>query len=298
MVLADVIIISHNNSDVTLKCLESVYESDVAAGLNIMVVDNCSTDDTVRRISENFPKVKIIENEKNLGYAKAANIGVKNSDSDFVIVTNNDVVFYKNTISDFIEYLKSDKQAGVVGGQQFFPDGRKQISFGDLPGLNLVFKDLLLINFFKRRYANNSQIMKVPYLDGGCLAIKRKDFDTVGGFDEDYFFYTEETDFCYKMKKAGKSVVFNPGIKFIHLRGATSDGNMFSERNIELLASTRLLFCKKHCSVVERNLYFYLEKINLQIKRDFLFLLNFFFKRRRLVRKLEYFDNMLKYWKK
>ncbi len=295
----DIIIISHNNSELTLNCLESVYQSDITADLNVIVVDNKSTDETEKKIREKYPEVKIILNEENFGYAKAVNIGFKNSNSEIVLVANNDLIFQKDTIEKLINFVKSDNKIGLAGGQQFFPDGKRQKSYGDLPGIKLALKDLFFWGAFAKLIGTNDEsIREVPYVDGALIAIRRQAFVDLKGFDEDYFFYTEEADFCFRLKRAGWKVMFNPEISFIHLRGAASSGSRFSDDSIRLLASTKLLYSKKHHSEVQSFLWFYIEKINLCIRLALLKVFGIFSKNDKVEGKTEYFANMLKYWKR
>ncbi len=155
-----------------------------------------------------------------------------------------------NSSASLIENPKN----AVVGPRQLYPNGDYQYSYGDLPGIKLGIKKLFLLNhimdYLEKRnwYAGKYKIKNVSYIDGAVLAVKRKVFKDVKGFDEDYFFYTEEADFCLRVENLGYKVVHNPNSVVIHHRGATDKSNNLNEKRLRQMVSSKVLFCRKHLS--------------------------------------------------
>lgn len=259
----DIIIISYNSCDYNLKCIESIYASNDDLEKNIIVVDNASTDNSVPELKLKYPNIKIIENKDNYGYAKAVNIGVKEGVSDYIIASNSDVEFFPNSINELINCLKKDSTIGSVGPQQVFPNGKWQRSYGDLPSIKLGLKNLFFIthlfDFFKRVFfkINKQRIKEVAYIDGAVIVARRIAFEQVNGYDEDYFFYTEEADFCFKLKQNNWKVVFVPSARVMHHRGGSSENNKYKQN--KMLISSKVLFCKKHLPFQQTKFYMILE---------------------------------------
>jgi GT2 family glycosyltransferase len=269
----DIIIISYNCREYTTRCIDSIYENKGELDVRVFVVDNASTDDTVEFLRLAYPDVRIYSNNTNDGYAKAVNAGAKISESDVFIVTNADVLFHKETLKQLERTYKSENAKNLIGAagvQQVFPNGSWEFSYGDFPGIKCGFKKLLLIysivNQAKRVLWKNGIPLKksriVPYLDGAMLAINRKAFNSVNGFDEDYFFYSEEADFCYKLKKKGWQVLFVPEATIMHVRGASSNNNLPNEKYAGLLIDSKILFCRKHLSGFTTKSYIFLEALH------------------------------------
>ncbi len=258
---ADIIIISFNTQKLTLECISSIYKTANEVINDIIVVDNCSADGTPDVIKNEFPEVKLMVNPMNLGYAKAVNIGVSAVSSDFFIVSNSDVVYKENSIRILIEYLVSNPVVAVCGPRQIYPDGRYQYSYGDVPGIYFGIKKIFLLNHLielidKKKWEKGiKQSKQVSYVDGAVMAINRKAFNEVQGFDEDYFFYTEEADFCHRVRKKGWKVVHNPESEIIHYRGATDVNQGFSPDRLKEMVSTKILFCKKHLKFQSAKFY-------------------------------------------
>ncbi len=250
--LLDVIIISFNTRDLTLRCIQSVKET-CALPHSITVVDNNSTDDTASIVQKTYPDTQLIKCASNMGYAAAVNAGMAKTDADICLITNADVLFFPNAIAQLHQYITAHSDVGVTGLQQVYPDGSWQRSYGWYPGIKSGLYDLFGINKFanflhRRRFVkpNKPQIpLKVEYLDGAILMTRRKAFDEVGGFDESFFFYAEETDYCFRLQKNGWKNIFCSWIYSEHIRGASSTALPRIE-SVQLLVNGKIQFIKKH----------------------------------------------------
>ncbi len=298
---ADIIIITRNGWEITRSCIESLLLSVTDFDLKITVVDNNSNDCTQENIRKLFPEIQLICNPDNFGYAKAVNIGVNSTASSFIIIANNDLVFYPDTIRKLLSYIATDEKIGCAGPQQLFRDGKIQRSYGDLPGIHGTLKEIFfisLINKIIRKLSTDSRKPRlVPYLDGACLAIRRDAFNLLGGFDEDYFFYTEEADYCKRLTDNNFKVMFCPDSELIHLRGGGSGESRFNDTNAYQLVSTKVLFCKKHHSSRYTSIYIMLNRFNASLKKIILRFGLFFAKNHKLKEKYDYFNSVSKQWK-
>ncbi|MDP3998677.1 MAG: glycosyltransferase family 2 protein, partial [bacterium] len=184
----------------TKKCLESISNFDYPKErIEVIVVDNGSTDETVKKVQKSkFKdqndklKLKIIENRVNLGFARAVNLGVKKSRGEYLLITNNDVVFDKNYLALLVEFLQNESLAGMVGGKVFYRSLKKKISFA---GARFNFYTGLLR---LGKYPN--QTCQTDWVPGCNMLLRRQVWCQIGGFDEKFFFYFEDLDLCLRAK--------------------------------------------------------------------------------------------------
>lgn len=248
-----VAIVSYNTCSMTLDCIESVRSAMGGEPHEIIVVDNASTDGTCQAIRDAYPKVKLFENESNSGYARAVNQAVRECSSRIVLVANADTLFDDSILHGF-EYMEHHANTAAMGCQQRYPDGRRQRSHGREPSIRLALSELLYIEKIRTRLESLSRSnlpKEVEYADGAVLWFRKEIFDELGGFDEEYFFYTEEADYCHRARANGYSVVTNPEVSVIHYRGAASSGQSFNRATVDMLVSSKRLFLRKHCRPAE-----------------------------------------------
>ena len=281
--MVDFVIINYNTGELTCQCIESIFDTYSRSAL-INIVDNASADDSVKYISDRYPQLTIIRNEQNYGYAKAVNIGVRTTSSKLVLVSNSDVTFHPDSINIAAQMLKDDAGIGVSGFFQYFPDGRPQRSHGSFPGYKLGLMDMLLLTNIQEQLSglerklrlNSNKIKEVEYADGAALMIRREVFDRLNGFDENFFFYTEEADFCKRVKEFGYRVVLNSKAVITHIRGAASGTQKFNERVELMLIRTKIQYILKHGSRIEAGFFKYAESFHFLmisiIERVFSFL--------------------------
>ena len=265
----DVIIITYNSKPFISACIDSLLSSHNVCS-RITVVDNASTDGTVELIEEKYPSVKVLGSTENMGYAWAVNKGVASADGDFFLVANADVVFHSDTICQLVEYLMTHRDVGVVGPQQVFPDGKWQRSYGNVPGIGDSVRNLVGITSFHnwvRRSAWPRRIDRYPkevgYIDGAAMAIRKKAYRFAGGFDENFFFYGEEADFCFRLRKSGWRVVFLPSALLTHIRGGSSRrADAKTEKYLRLHVNSKLILFEKHYPRWQLHLYAQLERMH------------------------------------
>jgi N-acetylglucosaminyl-diphospho-decaprenol L-rhamnosyltransferase len=244
----EVVVVTHNSARHIGPCVESI----VAAGASPIIVDNGSTDDTLKIVCSLYPKVKIVATGENLGYGKAMNLGFKETKGSFVVLSNPDVVFLDDSIRQMVEFLEKQPSVGITAPQQMFPNRSWQRSYGDLPGIWSGIKDAIGITTLNNRLRGiawplriDRRPKEVPYVDGAVLTVRRCAFLELNGFDEDFFFYADESDLCARLKRAGWKVVFYPEARVIHVRGADSAKKDASDRFVQYYVTSQYLLASR-----------------------------------------------------
>lgn len=215
-----IIIPTWNTAQITKKCVDTI--NTFIPGQEIIVVDNGSEDDTVVVLNK-IKNVKIIKNGTNLGFAKANNIGLKSSNSDYIVFMNSDIELIDKSLIEMVNYLKDNQNVGIIGPKFLNPDKTPQAS---------VFPPQTCLNAFKEFWLGKKETYSkyipkgdsptiVNYLSGGCIATSKKYFKQIGAWNEKYFFYFEDMDLCRQVTKNGKQIVYYPKCQIIHRHGAS-----------------------------------------------------------------------------
>ena len=267
--MIDLLIISYNGKDFTSQAIESALANTVQPR-SIIVLDNNSTDGSVEYLSSKFKDIQIIANKENLSYGGGANLGIKFCNSDFVVISNNDVIFPPNFFSKLLEAIDLlDGKFGILGPLQIYPNGKPQFSFGslhsvlsallDVTFLHILF--LILVRMFYKVF-HYPRFLKVGYVDGAVICVNRKAFESIGGFDENFRLYSEDTDLCLRMKKKGYNVLVDMDNTVVHYRGQGKNDRIgVTPQRIEQFVNARVLYCQKNLSSLSAKLYFLLESI-------------------------------------
>jgi hypothetical protein len=258
---ASVVVLSYNTKALILACLESVFaEAERWAGeVEVIVVDNGSTDGSPDAIRQRFPGVTLVENGENLGFARGNNLGIRESHGDPVILLNSDTVLAPGFFSTVEKELGRDAREGIIAPKLLNPDGSLQLSayhnfpdpiveiFGYTP-VGRVVRRVFPSAGWPFRYAftaeEHERRSAAAHVKGACLILRRALLDDVGGFDEDFFLYREETDLCRRARDAGWKTVYTPGIEIVHHHKASAGG--FSDRGLGHRLTSHQLYLRKH----------------------------------------------------
>ncbi len=204
------------------QCLESVR------GVPTVVVDNGSSDGTVAFVRERFPEVRVIESE-NRGLAAGWNIGLRETESRYALILNADAWLVGDALSRLVEAADERPRAAVVGPRLSNPDGTLQRSVRGFPTLWRLATEYFFLrklapgtsalNAFYAGGFDHDEVREVEVVMGSCMLVRRDAVSEAGTLDEDFFLFSEETDWCYRFREAGWQVVFFPGAECVHVRG-------------------------------------------------------------------------------
>lgn len=214
-----IIIVSFNTKDLLKRCLESLPSFS-----EIIVVDNDSVDGTVEMLEKiKGSKIKIIKNKENVGFAKAVNQGLRQAKGEFILLLNSDIFAKKDALAKLVSFAKDQPQTGVVGGRLLNPDGSPQGSCFYLPTLARVIKEFWFNgpSTLGKFTPQGHEPVEVEAVMGAVFLIPKKVLQKVGFFDERYFMYFEDLDYCRRIRQAGLKVFFVPKAEFVHEHGAS-----------------------------------------------------------------------------
>ncbi|GAB4114336.1 MAG: glycosyltransferase family 2 protein [Candidatus Caldatribacteriota bacterium] len=220
-------IVTYNNDKIIKKCIDSIFNSTGNLDLEIIIVDNNSSDNTVNVIKKDFKNVRLIRNNRNIGFGAAHNIAIKLGRGKYHLVLNPDIIFTENSIEKLVNFMEANPEVGLVSPKIVYPDGKIQYLCKRLPCLfdlgvrrfmpefmQSLFKNR--IDYFEMKDTGYNKIMDVLYLSGAFMFFRKSILDKVGGFDEDYFMYFEDADITRKVAEISKTV-FYPYTSVIHL---------------------------------------------------------------------------------
>lgn len=226
-----IVIVSWNSWAYLGKCLDSIFAAG-SPGLEVILVDNDSKDQTKREIAEHYPQVRLISNPANLGYAKACNQGLKISSGDFILLLNPDTAVHPGALDNILQYMKNHPEVGAVGPQLVYPDGAIQASCRRFPNYSTLLWEVTLLSrlfpahplfgAWKMGDFNFQTGREVDQPMGAALMVKREVMDKIGVLDERFSMFFNDVDLCYRIKKAGFKTIFLPQARITHAEGAST----------------------------------------------------------------------------
>ena len=243
-----VVVVSYNVRDHLVRCLEAVVDR----GHEVVVVDNASTDGTPELVRERFPSVRLVELPENRGFGAGNNAGMEVAGGDWFLLLNADAWPVDDAVERLAAFGDEHPEAAVVGPRLRNPDGSLQRSVRGFPTLWRLATEYLFLRklaprtralnaFYGARFDHES-VREADWLYGACLLVRRAATQEVGLFDEDFFLFSEETDWCYRFREAGWKVLFYPGAEIVHVGGASHGGRDVPGENVR----GHLRFLAKH----------------------------------------------------
>ncbi|MGJ0483999.1 MAG: glycosyltransferase family 2 protein [Methylomicrobium sp.] len=253
-----IIIVSWNARDYLRKCLSSLSSGVCQYPMEIIVVDNASSDGSPECVASEFPNVRLIRNTENMGFSKANNIGVSVSSGDYLCFVNSDVEVLPDCITRLVNYVEEHPEAGMVGPLIIGGDGQLQRSCRGFPSvwnmfcralaLDTIFKNFRFFTGYSMAHWPQNTLRSVDILTGCFWLVRRQAMEQVGLLDESFFIYGEDMDWCKRFREKGWEVVFFPSAKAIHYGGASSSNapvRFYIERQ-----KADLQYWKKHHSYI------------------------------------------------
>jgi len=226
--MVTVVMVSYNTRELTVQAITTLIQN-CSFPLEIVVVDNASTDETVETVQNTFPDVKLVQNQQNVGFGMANNQGFELATNDLVLLLNTDAFIKRGCIEKLVETMQSDVKIGVVGPKVLNEDGTLQPSVHPFPGpLRAVLEYWWLERLFPAgtrlgSYRNWTYAVQsdVPWLIGACMLVRKSVIDETDGFSQEFFMYAEETDWQKRISDRGWRIVFTPAGECVHLGGAS-----------------------------------------------------------------------------
>ncbi len=237
-----VVIVTYNSEDFIVECLENLYRVMAEIPAEVIVVDNASTDRTVKLITDAFPNVILVKNEKNFGFGKAHNVGMTKATGRYRLLLNPDVLL-ASPLKSLVQYLDNNEKIGILGIRLLLPNRELQPHIaGKRYTLSSLIRTHLLL---AKNKLPKTGPASVDWVTGAFFLIRQQVVETLGGFDENYFLYFEDQDYCWRARKAGWQVVYFPEYEALHYHGVSSSGNQ-GDRLRAYYASEDYFFAKKY----------------------------------------------------
>jgi GT2 family glycosyltransferase len=230
-----IIIADTNEWHFLQPCLQSVFAHTAGLEFEVIVVDNASTDGSKEKLAEEFPQVKVLRNEYNMGFAGANNVGIRASSARYVLLLNPDTIMPEGAIKETIKFMESKPKAGVIGCKLKYPDGRFQPTtysfptawnmFSEATFLYKLFPKTKIFGGYHLTYLDYNTDVQVDWLIGAYFLMRREVIDTIGILDDKIYMYADDIDYCYRAKQAGFEVWYTPRAEVIHYYGGISGVN-------------------------------------------------------------------------
>lgn len=257
-----VIIVNTNTGPFLQTCVRSLFENTPEVPLEVIMVDNASTDSSLVPIKAAFPRVKILYNDHNAGFAAACNRGIRHAQGRYILLLNPDTEVFPGAISKTLAFLRRTPPAGIVGCRLLDETGEPYSSYRTFPtAWDYLFDSLFLTKLFPgsklfgRFYLTNRTFTKpteVDVVQGSFFLFKLELLKDIGLLDERFFVYTEERDYCYRAKAAGWKVYFYPDAEVVHIGGTTT--RQHAPEMLVYKIRSGILFHRKHDSRLKAEL--------------------------------------------
>jgi len=228
-----IIILNYKTRQLTLAAIESVFQSTTAYSYEVLLVDNASEDGVIAAVQERYPQVVGIQNQENVGFARANNQAMAIARGRYVLLLNSDTIVHKDTLHTMLLFMEEHPQVGASGCKIVLPDGRLDkackrgfptpaASFYYAFGISKLFPHVPRFNGYQLGHLNPDQSQPIDCLVGAFMLVRRAVIDQVGMLDERFFMYGEDIDWCYRIKQAGWQIHYHPRAEIVHYKGASS----------------------------------------------------------------------------
>ncbi|MBI3766486.1 MAG: glycosyltransferase family 2 protein [Ignavibacteriales bacterium] len=244
-----IIIVTHNSAEVIVECLRSIFTPEQThVPFEVIAIDNASRDETVVRIRAAFPNVVLLENKVNVGFGAAVNQGFARSRGKIVLFLNPDTVLQNNLLNDLVSFFETHPVAAIVGPKVVDQLGLHHPSCWKTPSLMTVACESFLPYRLSLALTTTcpSQTEEVPMVSGACLAVRREVFERLKGFDERFFLYYEDADFCLRARLLGYHIYFFPAATVIHRVHQSYNGDL--RKFFLYVYTSKIIFFRKHSS--------------------------------------------------
>lgn len=245
-----IIVLTWNNLRDTGECLESVRQLDYG-NYEIILVDNGSTDGSIRVLEKEYPEIILLKNSANLGFALGNNRGIEKAlerGCDFIFLLNNDTTLDRDCLSKLVGLAISDPGIGIVGPKIYL---FKEPSIVWYAGGEILFRDAISVTrgLFKKDRPSYNSMREVSFITACAMLVNRKAIEQVGLLDPEYISYLEDTDWCWRIKRKGFRLVYLPSARVYHKVSRSFGNTAYNEKTMYLMGRNAVLFVKKYGSV-------------------------------------------------
>lgn len=258
-----IVIVNFNAGDFLVNCLRSIKKEEKNLNLDIWLVDNNSTDDSLKKCQELFPKINYIINQENIGFGAANNQALRNIKNELVLCLNPDTEFNEGVLSYMVQFMKQYHQVGAATCRVELKNGA--IDWASHRGFPTPWASFFYYFLYNDKYYHLSKSdftkdHEVDAISGAFFLTRKSVLDEVGLFDEKYFMYAEDLDLCYRIKNAGFKIMYVPEVKITHYKGITSGIKKHSQeittateeskmKSLNAFYETMKIFYKKNLSI-------------------------------------------------
>ena len=235
-----IIILNYKSRGLTKQCLKGILESNPQLDYEIFIVDNDSGDNCIEYVKEKIgglKNVEFIQSNKNIGMGAGNNLGIKKSTGKYILILNPDVAVFPGSLKKMYEYMEANPKVGILGPKLVTPAKKLQYSCFRFPTpfdfiarrINLPFGKIALANYQMQGW-NHNDVREVNWVQGSCMLVRKSTIDKIGMFDERYFMYLEDTDWCRRFWNNNCKVIYYPEVSLVHYysRGAAGYGLLHS----------------------------------------------------------------------
>lgn len=229
-----VIVVSYNTRQLLDECLQSLYAADAPdGGFEVIVVDNASVDDSAAMVTAEYPQATLIVSDVNLGFSAANNRGTAVATGEYLLFLNSDTVVGRDALTKPLAFMQENPRVGALTVRLVYPNGERDPdnhrgfptpsnALFHFTGLSRLFPNSRRLNGYFRNFEDFSKIHAVPVIAGSYMMMPRSLDRRLGGWDETYFFYGEDIDYCYRIYGAGYEIIYYPLVEVLHYKGASS----------------------------------------------------------------------------
>ncbi len=250
-----IIIVNYNTRDILRDCLQSITTHDHGVALEVIVVDNASHDGSAAMVESEFPEVRVVANEENVGFSAANNRGMRRCRGDFVLLLNSDTIVLPGTLRRMVEFARRHPEAGICGCKLVRPNGEldwacrrgfptPMVALFKFLGVHRVFPRSRLFGRYNMTYRDPDRTYEVDSVVGAFMLVRRPLLEKLRGLDESFFMYGEDLDLCFRAKELGARVFYVGSNHVIHHKGASS--RLESFRMNYHFHRAMILFHRKH----------------------------------------------------
>lgn len=276
MIELSIIIVNYNTFSLTNACIASIYQHTIGVNFEIILVDNCSNDVDPATFKKLFPKIKLIQNPANVGFAKANNIGLANTEGRIVLLLNSDTELFDNSITKAYMMLRQARGFDVITGKLIYPDGTLQYQCSRFPSILLQLVELfriqkLLVKVTREKlmlggFFDHLRPVRPDWIWGTFFMFHKRILNSFPDqkFTETYFMYQEDLEWCHFIKIKGYHIAYDPSISIIHHFGSSNKSS--GQRQAWLQENLRD-FVKRYYGDFFTILYFALVKLNQNVNR-------------------------------